>query len=121
MKRYISANTDEWAALIQSLESDLDDIYDPLYEMTDAGERITEICQEIEKKLHLYLEPSIQAGRGGMWIYDTEDDTTLTKRIDYADFNSDVIDIALDSSSKEEFMKRYEEYLEEVLQEFSAS
>lgn len=105
-----------WKSLIQSLQSDYaSGVRDPLYEMTDAGENLREICQSVEDRLGLCLIPSIQGGRGGIWIYNTEDDSLLAEDIDYADFNLDTLDMAASSSSKKEFIAKYTEYLQSLV------
>ena len=111
---HTNSKNNRWSSIIKGVQNDIESGFDdPLYELTEAGEAITNICYEVEEKLNLYLEPSVQAGSGGIWIYD-EDGTTLAEGIDYAGFNKDVIDMAIESRSKKEFVAKYKEYLEHI-------
>lgn len=108
-----SSATSEWNKLQHSLESDCD-WCDPLYEETESGSKIQDTCGDVESDMGVWLEPSIQGGQGGIWIYNT-DDEYLAGGIDYAGFNSDVIDMVLTSSSEEDFKREYRQYLEKQI------
>lgn len=84
---------------------------DSLYEQDEFGEKLTDICQVVEDKLGYYVEPSIQGRQGGVWIYDNDTNEILVDGYDYETFNDEIIDIAINSSSKKEFMTKYKNYL----------
>ena len=73
MKRYIHANTMKWKDVLEQLEYECEDC-DPLYEGTEAGEYINGLCGEVFNKMDIYVEPSIQGGMGGVWIYEGADE-----------------------------------------------
>jgi len=72
---------------------------------------------QVEDKLGVWLEPSIQGGMGEIWIYSNDDDSTLAEDIDYQGFNETVLDAAYSSKNKTEFMKWYKSYLESLIGE----
>lgn len=103
-----------WEGIQHSLESECEYYRDPIYEQTEAGLKIQYTCGDVESDMGIWLEPSIQGGQGGIWIYNT-DDKYLAGGIDYAEFNSDVIDMVLTSSSEEDFKREYRQYLEKQI------
>lgn len=111
-----SLQANNWQALIAELEEECEEYGDPLYEQTPAGEKLLELCYEVENAMHFYLEPSVQAGQGRIWIYDNETEETLVENIDYAEFNTDVIDRAFESNSADEFKRAYETYLLNIVE-----
>lgn len=110
MIRILNESNSKWSAVLKELENDLEDC-DPLYEQTSAGEVITDLMVEVEEKLGIWLEPSVQAGFGGIWVYSTDDDHEVAGNIDYETFNQDVCDIALSSKSPKQFMESYKNYV----------
>ena len=44
------------------------------------------MCTDVENKIGIWLEPSIQGGRGGIWFYSTEDDSVLADDYDYQEY-----------------------------------
>lgn len=119
MKRaYIKADYESaWSDLLNSLENELDDGIDPLYDLTDAGEQLQELMVEVEDKLGILVEPSIQAGSGGVWIYDKLYET-IVEDYDYEQFNEEGIDIALSSKGPEEFKQKYKKYLVDLMEQY---
>ena len=104
-----------WSAVLSKLEQDSESC-DPLYEGTEAGEHINSLCAKVEKKLHLYVEPSIQGGQGGVWIFDeSSNDDAILEGYDYQTFNKEIIDIALNSRSSQEFKQLYMQYLNKLI------
>lgn len=101
-----------WSSVVSKLEKDLGDGYDPLYDQTDAGSYINSICTEVEDQLHYYVEPSVQAGQGGVWIYDeSNNNEPIVEDYDYQDFNETVMDLALASKNMSEFKKKYKDFI----------
>ena len=109
----------EYDDVKQELEQESFDGIDSLYEGTEAGEYINSLCYPVEEELNLFVEPSVQAGRGGVWIYDNSTDDVLVKNYDYEDFNYECIELALDSSSPEDFKAKYKQYLETMVKSSS--
>lgn len=105
-----------WDDLISQLNDDLDENVDPIYEQTESGRTLENVCLEVEDSMNLYVEPSIQGGVGGVWIYDNTDNSTLVEDYDYELFNSGIIDIALSSNNKSNFKQKYKEYLQNMIQ-----
>lgn len=104
-----------WRSLTNTLLNEAEDGIDSLYELTDAGEKLDNIQREVEDSLKLDLEPSIQAGYGGIWIYDSTDDSILVCNYDYQTFNENVINLAISSKNKTDFKKKYSTYLKDVI------
>ena len=105
----------DWKSLVNTLKREAEDGIDSLYELTDAGQTLTGIQQEVEEKLGIWLEPSIQGGRGGIWFYSSEDDSVLAGNYDYQTFNDISIQLAYSAKNKTEFKKAYKNYLQEIL------
>lgn len=104
-----------WPKLISQLRSEAEDGVDSLYEQTSAGNEITSLCTDVENKLRIWLEPSIQGGRGGIWFYSSEDDSTLASDYDYQTYNDNVLSIALDSKNVTEFRNKYKSFVQSIL------
>jgi len=108
-----------WKSLVNNLQREAEDGIDSLYKQTDAGSKLESIQQEVENALGIWLEPSVQAGRGGIWFRSSEDDSTLVSNYDYQTFNEDTVDMAIESKNKTEYKKRYKAYLENILEEYA--
>lgn len=106
-----------WTSVLKQLEADCEKYGDPLYEQTEAGEYIQNKCIEVENSLGVWIEPSVQAGTGGVWIYSKDDDTALVEDYDYQTFNDGILDLVVRSSNLSEFKKKYKAYLKELLSE----
>ena len=48
--RRVVASVDDWSTLVDQLIDASVEGYDPIYELTEAGDAITNICVEVEKK-----------------------------------------------------------------------
>lgn len=109
--RRVVASVDDWANLIEQLKADLneDEETDPIYQQTEGGVMLTEVCEEVEEKMGIWLEQSIQFGFGEMAIFNEDDD--LVASCDYQSFNSTVINLALKSKSESSFKKQYKNFL----------
>lgn len=110
VKTQKTSQTRDWQAFLSELEKECED-GDPLYKQDPAGEELLELCYEVELEMPFWLEPSVQSGQGGIWIYDTKTDETLVGNIDYAHFNYTVVDMAFESDSANEFKQKYKTYL----------
>ena len=109
--RRVVASVDDWANLIEQLKADLneDEETDPIYEQTEGGVMLTEVCEEVEETMGIWLEQSIQFGFGEMAIFNEDDD--LVASCDYQSFNSTIINLALKSKSESSFKKQYKNFL----------
>ena len=109
--RRVVASVDDWSTLVEQLKADLneDEETDPIYEQTEGGVMLTEVCEEVEEKMGIWLEQSIQFGFGEMAIFNEDDD--LVASCDYQSFNSTVINLALKSKSESSFKKQYKNFL----------
>jgi len=111
------SNRINWKSIVNQIKSEGEDGRDSLYEQTNAGMYIEGLQNQVEDKLGVWLEPSIEGGMGGIWIYSNKDDSTLAENIDYEGFNEDVLDAACNSKNKTEFLKWYKSYLESLIGE----
>ena len=115
--RRVVASVDDWGTLVDQLIDASVEGYDPLYELTEAGEAITNICVQVEKSEGVWIEPSVQAGDGIIVIYDN-DDNELAYGINYRRYNSTVISMAIHSANEQEFREKYRNYLKKLLDEY---
>ena len=100
-----------WKSILSQINEEIEEI-DPLYEQTEAGSYILSLCEEVEESLNYYVEPSVQGGMGGVWIYDeANDNNVIVENYDFEDFDNEIIDLALNSKNKTDFKKKYKEYL----------
>ena len=116
MRRVVSS-VDYWSTLVDQLIDASVEGYDPIYELTEAGDAITNICVEVEKSEGVWIEPSVQAGDGIIVIYDN-DDNELAYGINYRRYNSTVISMAIHSANEQEFREKYRDYLKKLLDEY---
>ena len=116
--RRVVASVDDWDTVIDGLQDELDQYSDPIDEQTEYGSLLIGICEEVEKELGVWLEPSIQLGQGGLLVYDA--DNNVVADYDYADFNSAVIDFALSADSESEFKKEYKDFLRYLMDEYAS-
>lgn len=100
-------NRTNWKSLVKHLTSE---DYD-LDEQDEYTEFLDSVCLSVEEKMGLFVEPSVQGGQGGVWIYDNDTNDTLVEDYDYETFNEEIIDLAINSSSKKEFITKYKNYL----------
>ena len=115
--RRVVASVDDWSTLVDQLIDASVEGYDPIYELTEAGDAITNICVEVEKSEGVWIEPSVQAGDGIIVIYDN-DDNELAYGINYRRYNSTVISMAIHSANEQEFREKYRNYLKKLLNEY---
>lgn len=111
-KKSSKSSRPKWSSIVSKLSKDVDEVGDPLYEQTDAGSYIESLCGEVEKNLNYYVEPSIQGGSGGVWIYDEgNDNEVVVEDYDFETFDSEIIDMALNSKNATDFKNNYKHYL----------
>lgn len=106
-----SKKRSSWQLILDQLNDEIEEI-DPLYEQTEVGSYILSLCNAVEESLNYYVEPSVQAGMGGVWIYDeANDNNVIVEDYDFDTFNTEIIELALNSKNKTDFKKKYKEYL----------
>ncbi len=101
---------DKWKSIVSQLEKEAEYGTDSFYELTSAGDYVTGLCQEVEGKLDIFAEPSIQGGRGSI---DFSHDEWGSTSMDYQSFNDCVYEMAVESENQTEFKNRYEDFLED--------
>ena len=96
--------------MVSQLRHEYEDLgIDSIDDGTRAGSYIDEIAQKVESQLGLYSDTSTIDSHGDILFYDKQSDDLVFK-IDYQDFCSDIINLALNSKSEDEFIKRLKEY-----------
>lgn len=100
-----------WNTIKQTLENST--YADPIYEGEDGGDILEDMIDNAAASLDITIEPSIQNGKGSQIFYDDNDNEL--GECDYTDFNCDVVDIALDSSSKNECQSEIKKYIKSLL------
>lgn len=104
-----------WIELIKNLRADLDNYVDPLYEQTSAGDELESLCAAVQRKLGVWLEPSIQGGIGSIRFYSTKDDSVLADDYDYQEYNEEVLNLAFNSKTQKEFQTKYRQFLQSII------
>ena len=114
------ANEDE------DIEEIVDDVHNnwPNRQFWENCEDIDEIWNEyldvpenvINQELQIFPEPSVQAGMGGMFIYDESGEHRFsTIYVDYQEWCEAELEMAADSTSSEEYADRYRDYVLELM------
>lgn len=99
----------KWMNIVDNLESESDKRINSIYKQTEAGSYIDDIVRSIEDSLGIWSEPSIQLGHGIIDFLDNDTDEVLW-RTDYEEYCDDIIDIAIGSESKGEFISQVKQY-----------
>lgn len=73
------------------------------------------MCTDVENKIGIWLEPSIQGGRGGIWFYSKEDDSVLAENYDYQEYNDEAMSMALRFKTQREFQTEYKKSLQSII------
>jgi len=73
------------------------------------------MCTDVENKIGVWLEHSIQGGRVGIWFYSEEDDSVLEENYDYQEYNDEVISMALRFKTQREFQTEYKKFLQSII------
>ena len=116
----VSETSASWKHVKDMLADDCAYTIDPLYELTEAGTIINELCQDVEATMGVWLEPSVQLGQGRIWVYSSNDDTCLAEDIDYASFNKSIINLAFTAKSAAAFKKEYKAFLKRSIADHKA-
>lgn len=95
----------------EMIEETEDDILD---DDTPVSNYLNELIYKVTQSLKIELEGSAQAGEGVMTIYDSNMDEVLNE-VDYASFNYDIIDLAMESNNASSFKKKVKEYLQNLI------
>lgn len=120
MKRMITASSiSDFESFKQKLQSNVANGIDPIYEQTYAGEIVEDLARMVEEEMHLYVEPSIQAGFGGVWIYDNNTHKTLVQNLDYFDWGSYLIDAVLEADNEAEALQNIRKTYAHILERYA--
>ena len=106
-KKFLLKENMSWQEIKDSLQASIDEGEDPLDEYTDAGDEIDELCAEVEHNLGIEAEPSHRAGYSGLFFYNHG----KTGFLDFGTFNEEIVELALESDSFDEFKLKYEDYI----------
>lgn len=104
-----SEKTGQWEKITSKLLSEAESGINSIYEQTKAGKYIDNIVQSIEDSLGIWSEPSVQWGHGIIEFLDDDTDEVLWRK-DYEEYCDDIIDIAIESESKKEFISQLKQY-----------
>ena len=102
-----------WRNIQQEIEVDDSDIFDP---DSKSAQYVETVMHQIESRLNIWLEPSIQGNIGTIVIYRTKTNENLAE-CDYQSFNDAVVDLVLTSKNVSEFKKLYQDYLNDLIEE----
>lgn len=118
-KKRITASDDEFARMQSELSELTEEYSNPLYDCSDDDcvSYFEGISYQVEEEMGLYVEPSVQAGEGGVWIF--RDNVPVAEGIDYEDFCYRLIDIYLESSSPADVKLQVGNYYESLLEEYA--
>ena len=101
--------TSGYNKMIAQLQSESEDGINSIYEQTESGYYIDSIVQDFEDSLGIWSEPSIQGGHGSIIFRDKGTDEVLLEK-DYEEYCDDIIDMALQSKSKKDFISQLKQY-----------
>lgn len=107
--KFKKPGTSGYNKMIAQLQSESEYGINSIYEQTEAGSYIDDIVRSIEESLGIWSEPSVQWGHGIIDFLDEDTDEVLCRK-DYEEYCDDIIDIAIESESKEEFMSQVKQY-----------
>lgn len=90
-----------------------------LYEQPEYyDEYLCDAEDEINKKYKIFSEPSIQAGRGSVFIYDESgEDRFEGISVDFQEWCNKELEMAASSNSEREYKQRYENYIRGLIGE----
>lgn len=103
-----------WADNMEDLQSEWESGVDSIDEGTSLGSLISDISTEVEDKLGIISEPSVQGGQGKIEFFDASTNDLLAEE-DYQVFNDMLIETAIDSRSKSAFKKKLERWYKEMM------
>lgn len=103
-----------WADNMEDLQSEWESGVDSIDEGTSLGSLISDISIEVEDKLGIISEPSVQGGQGKIEFFDASTNDLLAEE-DYQVFNDMLIETAIDSRSKSAFKKKLERWYKEMM------
>lgn len=103
-----------WADNMEDLQSEWESGVDSIDEGTSLGSLISDISSEVEDKLGIISEPSVQGGQGKIEFFDASTNDLLAEE-DYQVFNDMLIETAIDSRSKSAFKKKLERWYKEMM------
>ena len=92
-------------------DMDQDEQFDAEYEYLSPLE------DKVLTEMGLWIEPSVQGDRGGVWVYTEGDDETVVDGYDYQDYVNEVIDIALDSKNEADFKQKFSSYVTGLMED----
>ena len=103
-----------WADNMEDLQSEWESGVDSIDEGTSLGSLISDISSEVEDKLGIISEPSVQGGQGKIEFFDASTNDLLAEE-DYQVFNDMLIETAIDSRSKSAFKKKLERWYKKMM------
>lgn len=110
---------ESWKSLRSELKKQIYEGQDPLYEETQAGMSLLNICTEVEDELDLFVEPSVQGGYGKIFIYNKTSGDRLpdseSEGIDFNEFNIKILKEAEKSTTENKFKSWYKSYLKALI------
>ena len=101
------ANFDELRAYFEQ-----DEYYD--FESWET-DNLYSLEQQVYDKHNIWIEPSVQCGQGGIWIYSSDTNKSLVEAYDYQTFIQDICSIAIASNTDEEFIDGFDKYIERII------
>lgn len=99
----------KYASMVHQLKLEAEDGINSIYEQTESGAYIDSIVQSVEDSVGVWSEPSIQGGFGSIAFIDTSTDDVIVEK-DYEEYCDDIIDMAIRSKSKKDFISQLEQY-----------
>lgn len=90
-----------------------------LYEQIDIWDEYLLTPESVvEHKYQIFVEPSVQAGQGGVFIYDESGKNRFeTVCVDYQEWCDKEIEMAAASKTGSQYRKKYEEYIKSLIGE----
>lgn len=97
-----------WMYNMKMLKSDYEEGINPVYEETESGSYIDDLSQQVENSLGVESQIDVQGGQGSIEFYDSEG--IFLTDLDYQQFCDDIITIALNCSTKRDYISQLKQY-----------
>lgn len=102
----------KWPSADEWYNIDSDEAFENMWSRYLAGPE-----DEINKKLQIFTEPSVQGGMGGMFIFDESGENHESFSVDFQYWCDQELSMAADSKSAKGYKQKYEAFVEALISE----
>lgn len=102
----INTDKEDWKRILDMYEEENADV---------ASIDLESLVSDVLDDLDMYVEPSGQNGVGTISIYDNTDGDTILDSYDLQKWSSNILDLAYNSETLDEFKSKYKSWLEDFI------